>query len=302
MNSHHSDLTSLFFFFFFFLDFNYLILIILPLKILDTSIFNVPIETRFPWHSSYLDHRSHSISSIKMIARWSSCIAGARVRARNTWDRSYSRGAADSTTNIVAGVAETRYERCCFALVPINRIAARISAAELLTRRILMPIPIIAIYQLTERNSHLDLSLGFHVSGISSCWSALSQWFFRDFFILWIEIVKRKYILGLWDSWIDLLKWREDRKSKNCEFGIRSTVLWFNIWKLYLLFLFNTYYNVLFFTQIKSRKIFQILIEEIMPRYFYSLKNLIYFQYFNIIFLTNYTLLFKFHVFFITLP
>lgn len=61
---------------------------------------------------------------------------------------------------------------------------------------------------------------------------ALSQWDFWDFFILWIEIVKRKYILGLRDSWIDLLKWREDRKSKNCEFGIRSTVLWFNIWKL----------------------------------------------------------------------
>ena len=36
----------------------------------------------------------------------------ARARARRTYgDRSYSRGAADSTTNIVAGVAETRYER-----------------------------------------------------------------------------------------------------------------------------------------------------------------------------------------------
>lgn len=76
--------------------------------------FQSKLDSHDTRHILIIDHTC--ISSIKMIARSSSCIAGARVRARNTWDRSYSRGAADSTTNIVAGVAETRYERCCSPL------------------------------------------------------------------------------------------------------------------------------------------------------------------------------------------
>ena len=52
---------------------------------------------------------------ISVLLKWLFVIArtgDARARARRTYgDRSYSRGAADSTTNIVAGVADTRYER-----------------------------------------------------------------------------------------------------------------------------------------------------------------------------------------------
>lgn len=105
LNSHHNDLTFLFF-----LDLNYLISNHSFSQNIHLMFQSIPTTLVISWSSIT------RIISIKMIARSSSCIAGARVRARNTWDRSYSRGAADSTTNIVAGVAETRYERCCSPL------------------------------------------------------------------------------------------------------------------------------------------------------------------------------------------